>query len=222
MSLHQLHQIILRNFICNIKNSMGIGEASNPGPPREDNRVLPTSCETATPKPPRELTVVRTSPACAGDSHVLRLGSHKEQWLWAVHGLPPLRVASRPTESQALELWITKHGHEITEDSLQAARQLLDKWTLYNGPGQAWRDGRKRTLSQPPKPPAKKPPPQRAASNPPQPPKRRVSSSNGPARRQRRKGPCSPEPLPTTNGPPTALTLPRVTPQTPVNPRKRS
>ena len=179
-----------------------VGEASNPGPPREDPTVHPPSTSASdSPKPPREITIVRTSPACRGDSQVLRLGSHGEKWLWAVHALPPLRVASRPTESLALDLWISKHGHEITPESLEAARQLLEKWVSYNGPGQTWRDGRKRALSQPADPKAKKAPPQRATSNPPQ-------QSTGPARRQRKKGPSPPDSLPTTAGPPEVLSPP--------------
>ena len=129
----------LHMFAC-----VRIGEASNPGPPREDPDVnSPLASATDSPKPPREITIVRTSPACRGDSQVLRPGAHGDKWLWAVHALPPLRVASRPTESLALDLWISKHGHEITPESLEAARQLLEKWVSYNGPGQTWRDGRK-------------------------------------------------------------------------------
>ena len=178
-----------------------IGEASDPGPPGEEG----TTSQEEQPlpsRPPRELTIIRTSPACKGDTQVLRMGVHGEKWLWAVHGLPPLRVASRPTESQALDLWISKHGHEITADSLYAARQLLAQWVAYNGPGQAWRDGRKRGLSQPQKPPPKRAPPQRANSNPPQTSKRRAASSSGPARRQRQKGPSQPPSLPQPAGPP--------------------
>ena len=69
-----------------------------------------------------------------------------------------------PRKCQALDLWISnsKHGHEITDESLYAARQLLAKWITCNGPGQAWRDGRKRGLSQP-----QKPPPNRTGSGPP-------------------------------------------------------
>ena len=160
------------------------------------------------PKPPREITIVRTSPACRGDSQVLRLGSHGEKWLWAVHALPPLRVASRPSESLALDLWISKHGHEITPESLEAARQLLEKWVSYNGPGQTWRDGRKRALSQPADSQAKKTPPPRATSNPPQQPKRKASTSTGPARRQRKKGPSQTGSLPTTAGPPETFSPP--------------
>ena len=183
-----------------------IGEAKNSGPPREDPQSL--SDPPAPHKPPRELAVVRTSPACKGETHFLRLGAHGEKWLWAIHGLPPLRVASRPTESQALELWISKHGHEITAESLHAARQLSAQWVTYNGPGQAWRDGRKRGLSQPQKPPPKRAPPERASSNPPQTSKRRAASSSGPARRQRQKGPSQPTSLPTPQGPPEAKAPP--------------
>ena len=182
-----------------------VGEASHPGPPREDPTVQ-TAPEP--PKPPREITIVRTSPACRGDSQVLRLGSHGEKWLWAVHALPPLRVASRPSESLALDLWISKHGHEITPESLEAARQLLEKWVSYNGPGQTWKDGRKRALSQPADSQAKKTPPPRATSNPPQQPKRKAPTSTGPARRQRKKGPSQTGSLPTTAGPPETFSPP--------------
>ena len=135
-------------------------------------------------------------------------GAMGEKWLWAVHALPPLRVASRPTESLALDLWISKHRHEITPESLEAARQLLEKWVSYNGPGQTWRDGRKRALSHPADLQAKKAPPQRATSNPPQQTKRKAPTSTGPARRQRKKGPSPPDSLPTTTGPPEVLSPP--------------
>ena len=102
-----------------------------------------------------------------------------------------------------------KHGHEITPESLEAARQLLEKWVSYNGPGQTWRDGRKRALSQPADPQAKKNPPQRATSNPPQQAKRKAPSSTGPARRQRKKAPCPSDSLPTTTGAPEVLSPPR-------------
>ena len=78
----------------------------------------------------------------------------------------------------------------------------------YNGPGQTWRDGRKRALSQPADPQAKKTPRQRATSNPPQQTKRKAPTSTGPARRQRKKGPSPPDSLPTTAGPPETFSPP--------------
>ena len=118
--------------------SIRVGEASNPGPPpREDpqQNSQESTITDAPPReglpaiaahsPPRELEITRTSNACKGDTHWLRLGKNGDKWLWAVHANPPLRASTRPTVAAALELWITRYGHEITPESHGQAVELL-------------------------------------------------------------------------------------------------
>ena len=203
--------------------SIRIGEASNPGPPpREDpQQSSQESTITDTPpreglpeidthSPPRELEIIRTSNACKGDTHWLRLGKNGDKWLWAVHANPPLRASTRPTIAAALELWISRYGHEITPESHGQAVELLKAWKNYQGPGPEWTDRRKRGLSQPPLPREKKATPMPEPLTTPQ--LKRKASSTGPARRRRQKGPASEDspaetqkPMPCPRGQPVAM-----------------
>ena len=160
--------------------------------------------------PPRELEIIRTSNACKGDNHWLRLGKNGDKWLWAVHANPPLRASTRPTVAAALELWISRYGHEITPESHGQAVELLKAWKNYQGPGPEWTDRRKRGLSQPPLPREKKATPMPELLTTPQ--LKRKASSTGPARRRRQKGPASEDspaetqkPMPCPRGQPVAM-----------------
>ena len=140
------------------------GSIQSRPPPREDlTQASQASTGTDTPpresplaadvqSPPRELEITRTSNACKGDKHWLRLGKNGDKWLWAVHANPPLRASTRPTVATALELWLSRYGHEITPESHGQAVELLQTWKTYQGPGPDWTDRRKRGLSQPPLP----------------------------------------------------------------------
>ena len=120
--------------------------------------IFESSQETLAPTPPKEMEVFRTSNACKGDAHRLRLGKNGSKWLWAIHANPPLRASTRPTVAAALELWLHQYGAEISEESRSQAASLLQDWKNYQGPGPEWTDRRKRGLSQPPLPREKRVP----------------------------------------------------------------
>ena len=103
-----------------------------------------------------------------------------------MHANPPLRASTRPTIAAALELWLSRYGHEVTPESHGQAGVLLQAWKAYQEPGPEWTDRRKRGLSQPPFPREKKATPMPESTLTPQ--LKRKASSTGPGQKTQTEG----------------------------------
>ena len=146
-----------------------LGEAKNPGP-----------------EPPREIWLHRRN----GQRDPLRLCTQNGGWVWNMHYAPPLRVAKRNTPHEALRYWLAKHEPAIEPQSVEAARQLAQKWEEFPVPQPI-----RRTKSLPPR---ELEPMTSAATQSQDPPreKRQSSSQPEPLTRRRLRGKTSLTPSP--------------------------